>query len=263
MLNPNLNNGGTLLQAIAAAAVITRREWAIVYLCDIFAAGGPVEQQSGGGATASNRRATASSSAAINGSTFDICPLLPQPPATVSAKECPYVLCSIGVLMSKGDVEGTTELVLIQDFLRPSWGQALDCNRLSARPCMSLNPSAYYHSDRGLHVHSPAIAYHSEFGELQALDSTQWQAVLEALKLVNDHSQCQSTLSADPPRNVWIVKPAGKSRGRGIECLSQLGDIVLNRAGREHKVRGDSQCRGGGGSGIGTPGHADHCLVCQ
>ena len=50
-------------------------------------------------------------------------------------------------------------------------------------------------------------------------------------------SSLQPRLLDGIPRNAWIVKPAGKSRGRGIECFNKLDQILKNRGGKMHAVR--------------------------
>lgn len=36
----------------------------------------------------------------------------------------------------------------------------------------------------------------------------------------------QFNLNGDFCQNMWIVKPAAKSRGRGIECFTELGKLL-------------------------------------
>ena len=36
----------------------------------------------------------------------------------------------------------------------------------------------------------------------------------------------QSDLNGNPTKNVWIIKPAGKSRGRGIQCFDNYDEIM-------------------------------------
>ena len=50
--------------------------------------------------------------------------------------------------------------------------------------------------------------------------TSQCKRLLEQLKEMN----VQHTLNG--LQNVWIVKPAGKSRGRGIQCLNDLDEIM-------------------------------------
>jgi tubulin monoglycylase TTLL3/8 len=45
------------------------------------------------------------------------------------------------------------------------------------------------------------------------------EGILETLKKINPQYYLNG------PRNVWIMKPSGLSRGRGIKCMSNLNDI--------------------------------------
>jgi len=62
-----------------------------------------------------------------------------------------------------------------------------------------------------------------------------WRRCVRVLAATAARPGCQSTLDATPPRNVWIVKPAGLSRGRGIRCMSSLASIVTRRSGGSNR----------------------------
>lgn len=66
---------------------------------------------------------------------------------------------------------------------------------------------------------------------LRPLTGELWARAVRMLAHTAQRPACQATLDATPPRNVWIVKPAGKSRGRGIRCMDSLSAIVSRRSG--------------------------------
>jgi hypothetical protein len=68
-------------------------------------------------------------------------------------------------------------------------------------------------------------------GSLSKLGVNLWTNLIDALGAINDNPSMQSSLNGCPSKNVWIVKPAGKSRGRGIECDNSLSHILMQRGG--------------------------------
>lgn len=72
------------------------------------------------------------------------------------------------------------------------------------------------------------------FAALTPLNAAVWTAAVQCVARINDSPACQVSLNAAAPKNIWIVKPAGKSRGRGIECAKTLAGILYNRGGDGH-----------------------------
>lgn len=79
-----------------------------------------------------------------------------------------------------------------------------------------------------------SAATSGDLGPVVPLTVALWRQIVAALAAINARPSSQPTLNAGVPRNIWIVKPAGKSRGRGIECARTLSDILQNRGGDEH-----------------------------
>ena len=61
---------------------------------------------------------------------------------------------------------------------------------------------------------------------LRVLDDDNLFRIMIALDKYRCIPWCQPNLSGKISKNVWIVKPAGKSRGRGIQCLDDIDKIL-------------------------------------
>lgn len=53
------------------------------------------------------------------------------------------------------------------------------------------------------------------------------QGALQAAKVLAQLKQVAPQWSIDGPDNIWILKPGGKSRGRGIHCFNSLQKLRL------------------------------------
>jgi len=71
--------------------------------------------------------------------------------------------------------------------------------------------------------------------ELLPMGTVRWRLAVHMLALRHSIPECQAMLDAAPAENVWVVKPASKSRGRGIRCLRNLPAILQGRAGASQK----------------------------
>jgi hypothetical protein len=74
---------------------------------------------------------------------------------------------------------------------------------------------------------------------LAPVPAATWASLVRSLRRVNGSPDCQSALNAAPAANVWIAKPSGKSRGRGIVCEKRLSRLLWRQGGE------------GGGSALG------------
>ena len=83
-----------------------------------------------------------------------------------------------------------------------------------------LPPPFYVYAPARIHRLDP------EDYKLQALNDDDLFRLSVALDRHRCIKWCQPKLSGRISKNVWIIKPAGKSRGRGIECLDDLDEIL-------------------------------------
>lgn len=74
------------------------------------------------------------------------------------------------------------------------------------------------------------------FGSLAPVQPSEWRQLVQTLVRLNAHTPSQASINDAEPRNVWIIKPAGKSRGRGISCSSDVGKILKNRGGNSKEA---------------------------
>lgn len=88
-----------------------------------------------------------------------------------------------------------------------------------------------YSDSLGDPVPTVSSAANRVFAALVPLSAEVWSRCVAAIARINDTPACQTSLNACPPKNIWIIKPAGKSRGRGIECERSLSALLNNRGG--------------------------------
>ena len=62
--------------------------------------------------------------------------------------------------------------------------------------------------------------------ELRAMTDEELLEVLIVLDALRINPRFQSDLNGNPSKNVWIIKPAGKSRGRGIQVFDDYDEIM-------------------------------------
>jgi len=72
--------------------------------------------------------------------------------------------------------------------------------------------------------------------QLADLGAETWKLLTFLLALRRACPDMQAALDAIPAQNVWVVKPASKSRGRGIRCMRNLPSILAGRAGASTKA---------------------------
>ena len=51
---------------------------------------------------------------------------------------------------------------------------------------------------------------------------------VQASQALADLASCHMQGSIDGDSNIWILKPGGKSRGRGISCTNRWADIKVS-----------------------------------
>lgn len=51
---------------------------------------------------------------------------------------------------------------------------------------------------------------------------------VQATQALADLAGCHMQSSIDGDSNIWILKPGGKSRGRGISCTNRWSDIKVS-----------------------------------
>jgi len=74
-------------------------------------------------------------------------------------------------------------------------------------------------------------SFHPSVPDIDLLDKC-----ADTLKRLNLNRGDQGRLNGDPGDNVWIVKPAGKSRGRDIQCFGDLKKLLKYTGQSNHEV---------------------------
>eukprot|EP00949_MAST-11_sp_MAST-11-sp1_P005317 g5317.t1 len=73
-----------------------------------------------------------------------------------------------------------------------------------------------------------------DFSQTIEISDKDMLRILVILDAVRVTPSFQVGINGAPSQNVWIVKPAGKSRGRGIECFSDLSAILKHTSTTMH-----------------------------
>lgn len=77
--------------------------------------------------------------------------------------------------------------------------------------------------------------------------------VLQVLDVLAELRQRVPQWEIDGPDNIWILKPGGKSRGRGIHCFNNLAKL------RHQVLLCPFRCSGSRGAGHDVLPHEFHC----